>query len=213
MVFLFGTINYLNFKREPVFLYWLKLTYEIKPRNGDYRKILNFTRNSEDEKFFYCSSQINYKLSQLISYLSYVGSVFLCLPYFRSEGGQLSFATFWFFACANCWIFCIFFLKFIQVICCLNLFPVVMLRHFSGRCRHILRQIEALKNAKRGINNAKLREITFDFNSLMLQIANVNGYWKFLFGKLHKSFLIKMDIFLILDHFQASTFFVCRQCQ
>lgn len=177
------TINYLNWKNENLFLYWLKLIYEVKPKNDDYR-IVGFTRNSEDEQFFERAAQINHKIIKSLKYFSYFGSVMVCRPYFNLEGTQLDLVTFWTFASANCFLFGVFFVKFLKMICGLNLYPVVMLRYFSRRCKHILDQIQTLKDAESGIDNEKLEKVILNFNSLMLQMANVNGYWKFLFGEL-----------------------------
>ena len=183
IVLLHEGVNFLNFWRESSLLFWLKLTYEIKPNNGDYRKIVNFTRNREDERSFERAAQINYKITEILRYFTYGGSLFICLPYFTLEA-QLDFVIFWIFAIAN-WIFlAIFFISFLKLVCSLVLFSIVMLQHFSRRCRYILNQIEALKNGRTDIDNEKLSELLFDFNSLMSQIANVNGYWKWLFGKL-----------------------------
>ena len=210
-VLLHTTVNYLNSKREHLFLYWLKLTYEVKPKNGDHYKIVNFVRNSEDEQFFQGAAQINYKISESLRYFTYFGSVFMCRPYFYLEGTQLDLVTFWFFASVNCLLFGIFFLKFTKIMSTLNLFPIVMLRYFSRRCKHILDQIKTLKNASSDIDNVKLNEILFDFNSLMLQMANVNGYWKFFFGEPLSTFPGKKLLKLSFINFQASTFWVYRR--
>ena len=205
IVVLHTTINfYLNSKREDLFLYFLKLIYEVKPKSGNYRKIVGFTRNSEDELFFQRAAQLNYKISEILRYFTYFGTVLVSRPYFNLEGTQLDFVTFWFFAAVNCWVFGFFFVKFLKIICGLSLYPVVILRYFSGRCKHIFDQIETLK-AGSGIDNVKLEELLLEFNTLMLQMTNVNGYWKFLFGELRVSLGdLKFLLILIIFRYKLS---------
>lgn len=176
----------MNWKRERLFLYWLKLVYEVEPRSGDYREITRFARNSKDQQFFERAAQLNYKIVESLKYFCCFAAVIVCLRYFNLEGTELDFVTFWFFASANCFLFAVFLVKLTKITCCLNLCPVVMSRYFSDRCKQMLDQIETLKSA--GLDNAKLSDLLHDFNSLILQMANVNGYFKFLFGELFKGF-------------------------
>ena len=172
---------YLNTKREDLLRYWLKLSYEIKPKKEIGDRIINFSRNAIDEHFWIKVNQANYVIHILTRPLIYLITILVCLPYFSIKV-DLNFVTFWLIAFLNYVVFLAFYHFFTLELFDLALFPVILLSYFVRKYKILKDQIQSLRNNELRIDNDKLHKLIYDFDTLTLHMITTNEYWKFLFG-------------------------------
>ena len=172
--------NHINAKKDYILIRkWMKMTYEIPAESIDNNEVIGLSRK-ENKAFWQAEDKLNYRylVGVVNACLIVISLVFDSQLFFVSF--DVSLALYIPMQIINLvWnTFGIF--SYLHGFYTLNTFFVTIIYFMSKKFRNIRRQIERMNASIRTaqINNRKLAQLIYEYNSVSLELAEMNNFFK-----------------------------------
>lgn len=176
---LFVKFNFLNHKREDLFLLFLRICNEIPYEDQKKNHLVGLTKEENDD-YWRKNNKFCIIYNRVFNVL-----VLVIASIFNISTFYISFQLNPFIYAATMTINVIhntyFLFSFFQAIFTLNVFFISIVNFFSRKYGHIAGQVRLLKE-KGKFSNRKLEKLIDDFNRVCLEMQLINKYWKHFLG-------------------------------